>query len=74
MDNSDLMKNEEHRKSVLRQEIMLCMKANNLTVTGEFWFMLIFRTEQQLKAIARDLHLNPEQILSQSSLSRGTSG
>ncbi len=39
----------------LRQEIMLCVRANNLSVTGEFWLMLVFRTLGELKEIAHDL-------------------
>jgi hypothetical protein len=41
------------RKQALRHDIMNVIKANNLEVTGEFWFMLIFRTESELKEIAR---------------------
>lgn len=41
----------------LRHEIMIKVKANNLPVTGEFWFMLVFRTESELKQIARDLNI-----------------
>ena len=51
------MSNTEQRKQVLRHEILLVMKANGLEVTGDFWFMLIFRTESELKKIARELHI-----------------
>jgi hypothetical protein len=44
------------RKQALRHEIMAVIRANNLEVTGDFWFMLVFRTEPELKEIARGLH------------------
>jgi hypothetical protein len=45
------------RKQALRQEIMLAVKANGLEVTGDFWLMLVFRTESELKQIASELHI-----------------
>jgi hypothetical protein len=45
------------RKQALRQEIMAVVKANGLPVTGDFWLALVFRTESELKSIARDLHI-----------------
>lgn len=45
------------RKQALRHDIINAIKANNLEVTGEFWLMLIFRTESELKEIARDFHI-----------------
>jgi hypothetical protein len=45
------------RKQALRHEIMTVIRANNLEVTGEFWLMLIFRTESELREIARGLHV-----------------
>ena len=45
------------RKQAIRHDIMNVIRANNLEVTGEFWFMLIFRTESELKEIARGLHV-----------------
>jgi hypothetical protein len=47
----------DQRKQALRHDIMNVIKANNLEVTGEFWLMLIFRTESELKKIARELHV-----------------
>ena len=47
------------RKEVMRQEIMINMKANNLPVTGEFWLMLIFRTESELRQICHEMHIRP---------------
>jgi len=41
----------------LRHEIMLTVRANNLPVTGEFWLMLVFRTEAELKDIAHGLNI-----------------
>ena len=43
------------REEVLRHSIMGCVKANNLPVTGDFWLMLVFRTESQLRQIAREI-------------------
>jgi len=45
------------RKQALRHNIMNAIKANNLEVTGDFWLMLIFRTEAELKEIARGFHI-----------------
>ena len=39
---------------------MLCIKANGLTVTGEIWFSLVFRTENELVKIAKELHINTD--------------
>lgn len=47
--------NTAKRKEALRHDIMNVIKANGLEVTGDFWFMLIFRTESELKKIAREL-------------------
>ena len=54
---SKRMSNTNQRKQALRHDIMLVVKANGLEVTGDFWFMLIFRTESELKKIARELHI-----------------
>lgn len=51
------MTNTNQRKQALRHDIMNVIKANGLEVTGDFWFMLIFRTESELKKIARELHI-----------------
>ena len=51
------MNNTNQRKQALRHDIMNVIKANNLEVTGDTWFMLIFRTESELKKIARELHI-----------------
>jgi hypothetical protein len=45
------------RKHALRHDIMNAIQANNLEVTGDFWLMLIFRTEAELKEIARGFHI-----------------
>jgi len=47
----------DKRKQALRQDIMNTIKANRLEVTGDFWFMLIFRSESELMGIARDLNI-----------------
>ena len=49
--------NSNQRKQTLRHEIMTTIKANNMEVTGDFWFALIFRTESELKKLARELHI-----------------
>jgi hypothetical protein len=50
-------KTESERKAAMRQNIMLNMRANNLPVTGEFWLMLVFRTESELKKICQEMHI-----------------
>lgn len=52
------MSQSDQRKQALRQNIMNVVKANNVPVTGDFWFSLVFRTETELKQIARKLHIN----------------
>jgi len=47
---------QEQRKQALRHEIMGVVKANNIEITGDFWFSLVFRTESELKKIAKELH------------------
>lgn len=47
----------EKRKGILRTEIMLTMKANNVYISGETWFNLVFMTESNLKTIAHELHI-----------------
>lgn len=47
----------EQRKQALRHDIMDAIKASGLEVTGELWFMLIFRTESELKKIAKELYI-----------------
>ena len=51
------MSKTDRRKQALRHDIMLALKANNVQVTGDFWFALVFRTEAELKKIAGDLHI-----------------
>ena len=45
----------EQRKQALRHDIMNTVKANKISITGDFWLMLIFRTESELNKIAQDL-------------------
>jgi hypothetical protein len=47
----------DDRLTQLRQEILTTMRANNLQVTGEFWFMLVFRTESELIQICAELNI-----------------
>ena len=51
------MSKSGQRKQALRQSIMIVMQANNVPVTGDFWFALVFRTESELKKIALELHI-----------------
>lgn len=51
------MTNSDQRKQELRQAIMVNVQANGLHVPGDFWFFLIFRTEAQLKSIAKEMHV-----------------
>lgn len=49
--------NDICNKLRLRHLIMLNVKANNLPVTGEFWLMLAFRNESELRKIAADMNI-----------------
>lgn len=51
------MSKADQRKQALRQNIMNAVKANGIEVTGDTWFALVFRTESELKALARELHI-----------------
>ena len=51
------MSKADQRKQALRHSIMTVIKGNGLPVTGDFWFALVFRTESELKKIARELHI-----------------
>lgn len=51
------MSKTDQRKQALRQDIMNAIKANGIEVTGDMWFALVFRSEAELKAIARELHV-----------------
>jgi hypothetical protein len=57
LEQSTHMSNTSQRKQALRHDILITVKANGLEVTGDFWFMLIFRTEAELKKIAKELHI-----------------
>ena len=41
----------------MRHAIMLTVKANGLSVDGEFWLMLAFRTDSELRSICHDIHI-----------------
>jgi hypothetical protein len=49
------MSKTEQRKQALRHKIMSQVKAFGIKVTGDFWFSLIFRTEAEMKKIAKEL-------------------
>lgn len=51
------MTKTDQRKQTIRHAIMNCIKANGIEVSGDFWFMLVFRTEAELKKIAHELHI-----------------
>lgn len=53
------MSKAAQRKQALRHEIMGVIQGNNVPVNGDFWFALVFRTESELRQIARELHLKP---------------
>lgn len=44
----------------LRQEILACILANGLPISGELWLTLVFRTESELRQIAGELHIYPK--------------
>jgi hypothetical protein len=46
----------------IRQVIMITIKANNLSVTGEFWFFLVFRNESELRQIASEMNINIDKL------------
>lgn len=41
----------------MRHEIMICVKANQQVVDGDFWLMLIFRTDDQLVQLCHELNI-----------------
>ena len=45
------------KSAIMRQEIMINMKANKVPVTGKFWLALVFRTESELKKICQEMHI-----------------
>lgn len=56
--SNETMTKADQRKQALRQDIMnAIIKANGIEVTGDMWFALVFRSEAELKAIARELHI-----------------
>ena len=42
-------------KGQMIQEIFICMKANQLYISGDLFLTLAFRTEDELKNICREL-------------------
>ena len=48
---------ETKRKKDLIQEILQCVSANDVPVTGELILGLVFRTESELRQIAQELHI-----------------
>jgi hypothetical protein len=48
----------EAEKSRLRQEIMLVVQANNVQGADDILLALAFRTESELRMIAKELHIN----------------
>jgi hypothetical protein len=49
-------------KKKLITAILQCIAANELYISGDLFFTLAFRTESELKAICRELHINPETV------------
>ncbi len=60
------MNNTALREQALRHDIMNVVKANGLEVSGDFWFALIFRTEAELRSLARELHIKVASLISES--------
>lgn len=48
-------------KEQLIAEIMLACKANNVPNDGDIFLALTFRTESELRQIARELHIRVDQ-------------
>lgn len=44
-------------KQRMIQDILVTVRANGQPTTGDLYFALIFRTESELRAICRELHL-----------------
>lgn len=42
----------------MRHAIMNTVKANNIPITGDFWFMLVFRTKRELTKICQEMNIN----------------
>jgi len=42
----------------MRHAILNTVRANNVPVTGDFWFMLVFRTKSELKKICREMNIS----------------
>jgi len=53
------MKTETERKRALIGEIMLVVRANNTPKADEILLALAFRTEFELRQIARELNIHP---------------
>lgn len=49
-------------KKKLITAILQCVAVNGLCNTGELFFTLAFKTESELKKIARELNINPETL------------
>jgi len=49
---------EAQSEANMRQAIMIAMKANNVPVTGEVWFSLVFASRTALEQIASELHVS----------------
>jgi len=45
----------------MRAEIYICMKANQLPVTGEAFFALAFCTDETLRRICHELHISTKE-------------
>ena len=44
-------------KEQMVAEILIVMKANGVTTTGDMFFALAFRTDSELRKICRELHI-----------------
>jgi hypothetical protein len=44
-------------KDQIRQEILITIKANNIYISGDVYFALVFRTKQELIKIAQEMNI-----------------
>lgn len=45
-------------KKAMITAILQCMKANGLYISGDTFFALAFRTDDELRGICHELHIN----------------
>lgn len=45
-------------REAMVQEILITLKANSVYVDGDLYFSLVFRTDEQLRGMCRELHIS----------------